>query len=110
MRHAWFALLLACSSPAKDPATPATPAAPASPATPADPSAPTSAPAAGPGLGQPCGAGDSCGTGKCKTYSGIAGPKGPQFKTCEIDCKDDSACPSGTKCGVIADGPGQVCR
>jgi hypothetical protein len=111
MRFAIFALLLACSSPGTNPA-PASPATPATPATPADPSAPATPAAAdaGPKLGEKCGANDACGTGKCMTYSGIAGPNGPQFKSCEIACKDDSGCPSGTKCGLIADGPGHVCR
>jgi hypothetical protein len=44
------------------------------------------------------------------SYYGIAGPRGPQFKTCEIKCDKPTKCPAGTSCGVIADGPGQVCR
>jgi hypothetical protein len=64
----------------------------------------------GPGLHEKCGPNDSCGVGECVTYFGIAGPRGPQFKTCEIKCDATTKCPAGTSCGVIADGPGQVCR
>ena len=65
-----------------------------------------------PGQGETCGAGDVCASGlTCKTYFGVAGPRGPEFKTCEIPCADKSAtCPAGQKCVTIADGPGQVCR
>jgi hypothetical protein len=66
--------------------------------------------AAGPKLHEKCGPGDACGEGACVSYYGIAGPRGPQFKTCEIKCDKTTKCPSGTSCGVIADGPGQVCR
>ena len=46
----------------------------------------------------------------CLTYYGIAGPAGPQFKTCEIPCSHPGAsCPLGQSCATIADGPGQVC-
>ena len=63
-------------------------------------------------LGQPCGAGDACLAGSsCKTYYGIAGPAGPAFKSCEIACASGaSACPAGSKCVTVADGPGAVCR
>jgi hypothetical protein len=100
----------ACSSPAK-PAIPADPAAPAGSATSAsEPAGVTTTAAEGPGLGQTCGDDDSCAKGTCVAYSGIAGPKGPQFKTCEIKCTGGGACPDGTKCIVVADGPGAVCR
>ena len=64
-----------------------------------------------PGVGQPCGANDLCGAGaECVSYYGIAGARGPQFKTCEIRCGADKQCPSGLACKTVADGPGQVCR
>jgi len=44
------------------------------------------------------------------TYYGIAGPQGPAFTSCENKCSGGQACPGGTKCTTIADGPGQVCR
>ena len=66
---------------------------------------------AGPGIGENCGDGDKCAKGlTCVSYYGIAGARGPQFKTCEIKCTADAQCPSGTKCVTVADGPGQVCR
>lgn len=52
---------------------------------------------------QPCAAGV-----KCLSYYGVAGPSGPLIKTCEIPCQSDLDC-GGLKCGVIYDGPGQVC-
>lgn len=63
-------------------------------------------------LGQPCGAGDSCAAGAtCKTYYGFAGPSGPSFKSCEIACGPaGGACPAGTNCVTVSDGPGSVCR
>lgn len=68
-------------------------------------------PAGGPGIGETCGANDACAQGlTCVSYYGIAGARGPQFKSCEIKCQDDSVCPAGHKCITIADGPGQVCR
>src|SRR5687767_13567439 len=68
-------------------------------------------PAAKPGLGENCGEGDACAQGMtCVAYYGIAGPRGPQFKTCEIRCDKDNACPAEHTCVTIADGPGQVCR
>ena len=46
----------------------------------------------------------------CIAYFGIAGPQGPEFKTCEIPCSHPGAvCPLGQSCQTIADGPGQVC-
>lgn len=68
-------------------------------------------PAGGPGIGENCGPNDSCAQGlTCVSYYGIAGPRGPQFKSCEIKCQAQTDCPSGLKCVTIADGPGQVCR
>ena len=47
----------------------------------------------------------------CLAYFGIAGPQGPEFKSCEIPCSHPGAtCPLGQSCVTIADGPGQVCR
>lgn len=65
-----------------------------------------------PGQGEKCGANDACASGlSCLTYYGIAGPRGPEFKSCEIPCAaKGSTCPAGQKCITIADGPGQVCR
>lgn len=130
-------LLVACGCPAKpseptqsQPApsqptpTPTTPPAPApttpptSPPTTSPPSTPGSGSASepapswsGPGIGENCGAGDKCAKGlTCVAYYGIAGARGPQFKTCEVKCTADAQCPSGTKCVTVADGPGQVCR
>lgn len=61
--------------------------------------------------GQKCGENDSCPTGlECVKYYGIAGPKGPQFTSCETKCDGGKACPDGLKCTTIADGPGAVCR
>jgi hypothetical protein len=98
-------ILAACSSPAPKPAPAPAPEPTPSPA-PADP---TQKPA-GPGIGETCGEGDACGAGTCVSYYGIAGARGPQFKTCEIRCEDDAACPKDRKCNTIADGPGRVCR
>jgi hypothetical protein len=64
----------------------------------------------GPKLGEPCGAGDACGEGTCVSYYGIAGPRGPQFKSCEIRCDPKGGCADGRKCVTVADGPGMVCR
>lgn len=63
-------------------------------------------------IGQSCGAADACLEGACVKYYGIAGPRGPEFKSCEIKCGGTGAapCPSGKQCVTIADGPGQVCR
>ncbi|CAN5888209.1 hypothetical protein BH11MYX3_BH11MYX3_23400 [soil metagenome] len=61
--------------------------------------------------GQPCDPADACGTGfECVKYYGIAGPRGPQFSSCEVKCGEGAACPEGLKCITIADGPGAVCR
>lgn len=68
-------------------------------------------PKAAPGIGENCGPNDSCAKGlTCVSYYGIAGARGPQFKTCEIKCTADAQCPAGHKCVTVADGPGQVCR
>ncbi|HEY5921263.1 MAG TPA: hypothetical protein VIV11_06315 [Kofleriaceae bacterium] len=64
-----------------------------------------------PGIGETCGPNDACAKGlACVAYYGIAGPRGGQFKSCEVQCKGDGGCPAGHKCITIADGPGQVCR
>ncbi len=97
-------------SPAAAPAPEPVPAArPAPTPTPAPPPVP---PGATPRLGDACGANDACPAPMtCVSYFGIAGARGPQFKTCEIKCKPKSKdCPSGTTCRTIADGPGSVCR
>lgn len=61
--------------------------------------------------GEKCGEKDSCPAGlECVKYYGIAGPRGPQFSSCETKCDGGKACPAGTKCTTIADGPGAVCR
>jgi hypothetical protein len=63
------------------------------------------------GIGETCGAGDACAQGlTCVKYFGIAGPRGGEFKSCEIQCKGGTGCPAGHNCVTIADGPGQVCR
>jgi hypothetical protein len=74
-------------------------------ATPVEPALDTAA------LGQPCGDGDSCQAGaSCVAYYGIAGPNGPEFKSCEVTCAGKGGCPEGTRCVTVADGPGEVCR
>ena len=59
-----------------------------------------------------CREGGKCDAGlACVTYYGIAGPRGPQFTSCEIPCPEaKSKCPAGQQCITIADGPGRVCR
>ena len=61
--------------------------------------------------GQPCDDGQ-CDNGlECVEYYGIAGPRGPEFNSCEIRCGGKAPpCPDGQACVTIADGPGQVCR
>ncbi|MES3007716.1 MAG: hypothetical protein V4751_08090 [Pseudomonadota bacterium] len=56
--------------------------------------------------------GAQCDSGlSCLSYYGIAGPSGPEFRTCEISCAaPGSQCPSGQACVTVADGPGQVCQ
>jgi hypothetical protein len=120
MRFAFVLALAGCSSkPAMtqpDPATPP-PAAPAPDPAPATGSGSDATPApaqgsatAAPKLGEKCGENDACGEGSCVTYYGIAGPRGPAFKSCEIKCDGGAPCADGRKCTTIADGPGQVCR
>lgn len=92
------------------PATPETPVPPPAQEQP-PPAAPAPTPPAGTAkLGEPCGVDGSCGEGTCVSYFGIAGPRGPEFKSCEIKCDDKTPCPTGRNCTTIADGPGQVCR
>jgi hypothetical protein len=80
------------------------------PAAPAGSSAPAGGTAA-PGIEEACGSGDRCAQGlTCVSYYGFAGPRGPQFKTCEIRCQDNSACPKDRTCVTVSDGPGRVCR
>ncbi len=103
-------LVAACSSSSPPPPQPSPTAGP-SPArespSPITPPANTSAP----GVGQSCGSDGSCAQGlECVSYYGIAGARGPQFKSCEIRCGSEKQCPSGLACKTIADGPGQVCR
>jgi hypothetical protein len=64
-----------------------------------------------PAQGATCGDDGKCAKGlTCVKYYGFAGPKGPEFKSCEIPCAGGKACPSGQQCVTVADGPGQVCR
>ncbi len=98
-------LLAACYSSSPAPTQP-----PPSPETPPAPTEPTPT-TSGPAMGETCGAGDACASGlTCVSYYGIAGPRGPEFKSCEIKCKGDDGCPAAHRCATIADGPGQVCR
>lgn len=99
------------SSPPPQSGAPTEPAGPA-PGEPArSGSGGSAAPApAGPKIGDTCGANDACGEGTCVTYYGIAGPRGPQFKSCEIRCDGQGGCSGGRACVQIADGPGAVCR
>jgi hypothetical protein len=126
-----FLLAIACGCPQK-PSTEAPPApsqpAPSQP-TPSQPTPPTTQgptqgsgsgtasepapnwPQSAPGIGENCGANDACAKGlTCVAYYGIAGARGPQFKSCEIKCSSNANCPTGHNCVTIADGPGQVCR
>jgi hypothetical protein len=59
---------------------------------------------------------EPCTNGACPaglepiTYCGFAGCNNGQLCSCEIRCgADGGACPPGTTCGVISDGPGEVC-
>jgi hypothetical protein len=59
----------------------------------------------------------SCPSAGCPTgltdvsYRGFAGASGPVFCSCEIPCGGEAgACPAGTQCSYIADGPGNVCQ
>lgn len=62
-------------------------------------------------MGDRCGANDACAKGlTCVAYYGIMGPRGPQFKSCEVKCGSTADCPKGTNCMTVSDGPGRVCR
>ncbi|MBC8073349.1 MAG: hypothetical protein IAG13_33825, partial [Deltaproteobacteria bacterium] len=55
--------------------------------------------------------GQTCKPGQqCIQYYGIAGPSGPRFESCEWPCGKGQACPNGTACVTVSDGPGRVCR
>jgi hypothetical protein len=93
------------------------PTPPASPATPVAEPVPTTPPVAEPSPTLPATAGAPCDDKgcaapfKCTKYYGVAGPRGPEFRSCEITCSDPkSVCPKGTACTTMADGPGRVCR
>src|SRR4051794_966692 len=109
MRTSLFALLIACfsacSSGSSSSSPPTTTPATGSATQPSTGSGTTQA--AGPGIGEKCGDGDTCGTGSCVKYYGIAGPGGPEFKSCEIRCDDANPCADGRKCVTVADGPGR---
>ena len=106
MKLVLLALVAACSS--------ATPPPPAPAPEPTPNPAPVPPPATNtPGIGQNCGPNDLCAPpAGCVSYYGIAGAKGPQFKTCEVKCDSlgKTPCPDGKKCTTVADGPGSVCR
>ena len=105
-----FVLLAACSGSSTSSPGPASGSS--QPPPPPPPSGSGTAPAAVDiaKLGQPCTDG-ACSAGmECVKYYGIAGPRGPEFSSCEIKCSEKSACPDGTHCATIADGPGAVCR
>jgi hypothetical protein len=105
MKRLLLCFLVACGSPQPAPATSTT----SSPSN-VEPS-PAAPPAAAPGMGEKCGDNDACAEHlTCVTYYGIAGPKGPAFKSCEIKCTSEAGCPENDHCVTIADGPGQVCR
>jgi hypothetical protein len=106
-------LVAACSGPQSP--TPPPPGGPGPGTEPAPGPGPGAPPPPGPSssapkLGEPCGPGDACGEGSCVTYYGIAGPRGPAFKSCEIRCDAQGKCAGDRKCITVADGPGQVCR
>ena len=67
--------------------------------------------AGGGGLqGKTCPENGQCGGGMtCVHYYGIAGPRGPEFTSCEFPC-ENKGCPEDQRCVTIADGPGRVCR
>jgi len=60
-------------------------------------------------LGAACDPGGQCSAGlSCLTYSGFGGM---ELHSCEIACGEDpGACPAGSTCVTISDGPGAVCR
>jgi hypothetical protein len=48
-----------------------------------------------------------CDTGlDCVSYNGIAGN---ELRSCEMRCDGKEGCPTGEHCGVVADGPRDVC-
>ena len=103
-------MVAACSSSSPPPPQP-TPTPGPSPAQESPSPATPPANSTVPGIGQKCGENDLCAAGaECVSYYGIAGARGPQFKSCEIRCSAEKQCPSGLACKTIADGPGQVCR
>jgi len=106
MKLVLLALVAACSS--------ASPPAPTPEPAPNPTPNPAPAPVTNaPSIGQKCGANDLCAPpAECVSYYGIAGARGPQFKTCEVKCDalGKTPCPDGKKCTTIADGPGSVCR
>jgi hypothetical protein len=115
MKHlASVALVLAtaCSGSGASSPGPASGSASPPPPPPPDPTTePSSEPLDITKLGQSCGDGGTCSPGtECVKYYGIAGPRGPQFSSCEIPCSEKSTCPTGTHCTTVADGPGAVCR
>ncbi len=119
MLKALFAVaLVACSStsPSSTPPPPGpgpvpTPNAEPAHAQPEEKLPPAPPPATRPGIGEKCGEGDECqAPATCVKYYGIAGKRGPEFKTCEVKCDPTSKCPDGKTCRTIADGPGSVCR
>jgi len=64
-----------------------------------------------PTQGETCGDDDRCASGlTCVSYYGVAGARGPEFRTCEIPCQGEGSCPDGQRCVTLADGPGPVCR
>lgn len=112
-----IAALTACSSPSKGPQGPGSDPAGSgsdtagSGAASDSPNAGSAVQHDGPGMGQPCGPEGLCAPGlTCKKYYGIAGPRGPEFSSCEHTCATDADCDKGQRCATIADGPGQVCR
>lgn len=62
-------------------------------------------------LGTECSDQGTCPEGLAAVeYCGIAGCDVGGFCTCEITCGDDpQACPTGSECVTISDGPGPVC-
>ena len=60
-------------------------------------------------LGADCDPGGGCAAGlTCLTYTGLGGQ---ELHSCEIGCGEDpGACPAGSSCVTISDGPGAVCR
>ena len=103
----------AAPSTAPDPSLPTRRPAPSKRPAPVPDPPPSSLPASGatPGIGETCGPSDVCAAGlTCISYYGIAGPRGPQFKSCEVRCNGTGACPNGLTCMTVSDGPGRVCR